>query len=102
MRGFSFPSIVNAKEHFNTKSVIITGISYEEGDKFNALLASKGIYNVVYYNPTPKSLITFETIVEHKIKMIEALPLMDVYFENEEEQLEVLQEKFPGMSFINL
>jgi len=101
MRGFSFPSLEGKYNNLKEDDIIITGISYEDAIKFNKLLYSKGIYNAIYYNPAPNSLVTFETIVEHKLTMLEALPLLDAYFESDIDQYEVLVDTFPGMLIIN-
>jgi hypothetical protein len=101
MRGFSFPSLEGKYNTLKDDDIIITGISYEEAIKFNKLLYSKGIYNVVYYNPAPNSLVTFKTIVEHKLAVLESLPLMDTYFESDIDQHDILVEHYPGMLFIN-
>ncbi len=99
MRGFSLLSIEN--EVLEPDDVIIAGVSYEEGYKFNKLLAEKGLHNVVYYNTIPMSLVTHETILSHKKSVLLALPLLDVFYENDKSQCSALQETFPGMHIIN-
>ncbi len=101
MRGFSLLSVSPNSTILNQDDIIIAGMSYEGGVNFNRLLYTRGIFNIVYYNTVPESLVTFETILEHKIKMLTLFPMLDSFFESDLEQFKALKSQFPGMEFIN-
>lgn len=74
--------------------VIITGRSYQEMPETLAMLWSRGIYNMVYFNELPFDQKTRESSGAHKAKWIRELGI-DVHFEDDPVQAAVIKKECP-------
>lgn len=86
--------------------IIITGRSYEEAEKTNKMLESKGITNKVYFNPLPISLKTRATSGLHKARVIRMLLEKGykhgVHFEDDEIQIEQIKIHVPEIRIVHM
>lgn len=87
--------------------IIITGRTFEEKEIVERILLHRGIFNQVYYNPTPKCIRTREQSGQHK-----GLVLMHlinekgvkhgVHFEDDEIQIAEILKIIPTLTIVHI
>lgn len=90
------------------KDIILTGRSFEERPETEAMLLSKGILNLVFYNPLRFDQKTRESSGEHKawtlnyLKFESKMPCPVIHFEDDEIQVAIIEAECPWIKVVKL
>lgn len=88
--------------------VIVTGRSVDEKEETKDYLHSRGIYNVVFMNPTPFDKKTREGSGLHKASVINDINghnkffTIAIHYEDDPVQAAVIRKRCPGVTVIEL
>lgn len=92
--------------HPGPHDLIVTGRSFEEGEKVKGRLAARGITNLVFLNPLPWAERSRETSGAHKARvlrlLLEAGFAVGAHFEDDEVQAEVIARHVPEVHLVML
>ena len=109
---FDFDGVIYLGPHLiglkpDRHDIIITGRSFEEKNIVEDILYDRGIYNQVYYNPTPKHIRTREQSGQHKGLVLRHL--IDekgfkhgVHFEDDEIQIAEIWKIVPNITIVHI
>lgn len=90
------------------KDIIITGRSFEERPETEAMLVSKGILNLVFFNPLKFDEKTRESSGQHKawtlnqLKNNSKMLSPSIHFEDDEIQAAIIEAKCPWVKVVRL